>query len=43
MIVYLSKFCLEGGKTRVLYKKIKNTKGTFHAKMGTKRTKMAWT
>ena len=23
------------GKTRVLFKKIRNTKGTFHAKMGT--------
>ena len=23
------------GKTRVLFKKIKDTKGTFHAKMGT--------
>ena len=30
------------GKTRDLYKKIRDTKGTFHAKMGTKRTKMAW-
>ena len=26
------------GKTRDLFKKIKDTKGTFHAKMGTKRT-----
>ena len=26
------------GKTRDLFKKIRNTKGTFHAKMGSKRT-----
>ena len=25
------------GKTRDLFKKIRNTKGTFHAKMGTKK------
>ena len=25
------------GKTRVLFKKIRDTKGTFHAKMGTKK------
>ena len=31
------------GKTRDLFKKIRNTKGTFHAKMGTKRTEMVWT
>ena len=31
------------GKTRHLIKKIGNTKGTFHAKMGTKRTEMVWT
>ena len=30
------------GKTRDLFKKIRDTKGTFHAKMGTKRTEMAW-
>ena len=28
------------GKTRELFKKIRDTKGTFHAKMGTKRAKM---
>ena len=31
------------GKTRDLFKKIRDTKGTFHAKMGTKRTEMVWT
>ena len=31
------------GKTRHLLKKIRDTKGTFHAKMGTKRTEMVWT
>ena len=25
------------GKTRALFKKVRNTKGTFHAKMSTKR------
>ena len=30
-------------KTRDLLKKIKNTKGNFHAKRGTKRTEMVWT
>ena len=30
------------GKTRDLFKKIRDTKGTFHAKMGTKRTEMDW-
>ena len=25
------------GKTRALFKKIRDTKGTFHAKMGTKK------
>ena len=30
------------GKTRDLFKKMRDTKGTFHAKMGTKRTEMAW-
>ena len=29
------------GKTRDLFQKIRDTKGTFHAKMG--RTKMVWT
>ena len=28
------------GKTRNLFKKIRDTKGIFHAKMGTKRTEM---
>ena len=31
------------GKTRDLFKKIRDTKGTFHAKMGTIKTKMIWT
>ena len=31
------------GKTRGLFKKIKDTNRTFHAKMGTKRTEMVWT
>ena len=31
------------GKTRALFKKISDTKGTFHAKMGSKRTQMVWT
>ena len=31
------------GKTRVLFKKIRDTKGTFHAKMGSKRTEILWT
>ena len=31
------------GKTRDLVKKIRDTKGTFHAKMGSIRTEMAWT
>ena len=33
------------GKTRDLFKKIRDTKGTFHAKMGTKKdlTEMVWT
>ena len=45
---FLSDHCKETegknrmGKTRDLYKKIRDTKGTFHAKMGTKRTEMAW-
>ena len=30
-------------KTRDFCKKIKDTKGTFHVKMGTKRTEMVWT
>ena len=31
------------GKMRDLIKKIGDTKGTFHAKMGTKRTEIVWT
>ena len=30
------------GKTRDLFKKIRDTKGTFHTKMGSKRTEMVW-
>ena len=30
------------GKTRDLFQKIRDTKGTFHAKMGSKRTEMVW-
>ena len=31
------------GKTRHLFKKIRDTKGTFHAKVGLIRTEMVWT
>ena len=31
------------GKTRDLFKKIRDTKGTFHAKMGSRKDKMVWT
>ena len=31
------------GMTRDLFKKRRNTKGTFHVKMGTIRTEMVWT
>ena len=31
------------GKTRDLFKEIRDTKGTFHAKMGSKRTEVALT
>ena len=31
------------GKMREFFKKIRDSKGTFHAKMGTKRKKKAWT
>ena len=31
------------GKTRDLFKKIRDTKGTFHAKMGSIRTELVWT
>ena len=30
-------------KTRDLFKKIRDTKGIFHAKMGTIQTEMVWT
>ena len=30
-------------KTRDLFKKIRDTKGTFHAKMGSIRTEILWT
>ena len=31
------------GKTRDLFKKIRDTKGIFHAKMGSIKTEMVWT
>ena len=31
------------GKTRYLFKKIRDTKGTFHAKMGSVKGRMVWT
>ena len=31
------------GKTRDLFKKIRDTNGTFHVKMGSERTKTVWT
>ena len=31
------------GKTGDLFKKIRDTKGIFHTKMGTKREEMVWT
>ena len=31
------------GKTRDLFKKIRDTKGTFHAKMGSIKTETVWT
>ena len=31
------------GKTRDVFKKVRDTKGTFHAKMGTIKTEMVWT
>ena len=45
---FLSDQCIEieennrMGKTRDLFKKIRDTKGTFHAKMGTIKDKMVW-
>ena len=47
--VFLSDQCKEIeenkriGKTRDLFKKIRDTKGTLHAKMGSIRTEMVWT
>ena len=47
--VFLSDQCKETeennrvGKTRELFKKIRDTKGTFHAKMGTIKNRMVWT
>ena len=49
MKAFLSNQCKEieennrMGKTRYLFKKIRDTKGTFHAKMGTIKIQMAWT
>ena len=31
------------GKTTDLFRKIRDTKGTFHARMGSKRTETVWT
>ena len=31
------------GKTADLFKKIRDTKGTFHAKMGSRKDRMIWT
>ena len=31
------------GKTRDLFKKIRDSKGMFHAKMGTIKDRMVWT
>ena len=31
------------GQIRDFFKKIRDTKGTFHEKMGSKRTEMVWT
>ena len=31
------------GNTRDVFKKIRDTKGTFHAKMDSERTEMVWT
>ena len=48
-IAFLSDQCKEieennrMGKTRDLFKKVRDTKGIFHAKMGTIRTEMVWT
>ena len=31
------------GKTKDLFKSIRDTKGTFHAKMGTRKDRNVWT
>ena len=31
------------GKTRYLFEKMRDTKGIFHAKIGTMKTEMVWT
>ena len=47
--VFLSNQCKEieesnrMGKTRDLFKKIRDTKGTFHAKMGSIKDRNVWT
>ena len=47
--VFLSNQCKEieennrMEKTRDVFKKIRDTNGTFHAKMGTESTEMGWT
>ena len=47
--VFLSDQCKEMkennrmGKTRDLFKKVRDTKGTFHAKMGSRKIEMVWT
>ena len=47
--IFLSDQCKETeennrmGKTRDLFKKIRDTKGTFHAKMGTIKDRNGWT
>ena len=47
--VFLSDQCKEieennrMGKTRDLFKKVRDTKGTFHAKMGSIKKEMVWT
>ena len=49
MLIILSDQCKEieennrMGKTRDLFKKIRDTKGTFHAKMGSIKTDIVWT
>ena len=46
---FLSEQCKETkennrmGKTRDIFKKIRDTEGTFHAKMGSKKDRKVWT